>query len=870
MQSLPLRFKLPLLITTLLCVVVVSLGWFGNREVERVLLEAMGARLSQVTQKLVVGLEESARRLPTETRRFASDTTFTRALSVGDSASRAVAERTMIRLRTGTLFAMDLSDRNRQSVLYVGAKFRVSPTDSVTPERVAAGASVDTGMVGPLVKTDSGVMYRVTIPVVSATNDTLGYYTQYRTLGSGQGVALINDLIGTGATLMFGNVSGNLWTELNRVVSGPTVPVVTDSLMEYTGDQGVEQLAVANRIRGTPWMAMVQVPRANALAPARRFLVGMLSVAIVVVLVGCGAALIFTRQLTRPLTDVSSAARDLASGDYSRRVPNARSDEIGALAGAFNQMAVKVEASNAALKFNAEALRMANADLRQSEQRYRQLVELMPDAILVHRGDEVTYANGAAVTLFGASSTNALLEHKLSELVPESNGASGRTNGVAATANPRLRQRRANTLSGGAITAEAVDIAFADDASKSQLMIIRDVSERERLEERFRQAQKMEAVGQLAGGVAHDFNNLLTVITTYCAILLADMHAETQLRADVQEISNAADRASILTRQLLAFSRQQVLETRVVSMNTVIAEMEKMLRRVIPENIRLETRLDSSIGNICADPGQLEQVLMNLAVNARDAMPSGGELKLATSVIDILESDGPMHSGATPGTYVLLTVSDTGCGMTAEQQERIFDPFYTTKPVGQGTGLGLSTVYGIVKQSGGFVGVYSEPDHGSVFRIYLPQVDAAETAKERPSGLAASSRGNETILLVEDELIVRTAARRILEAAGYTVLEVGNANDALDLAVQRRGPIDLLLTDMVMPGLSGRDLSAQFRKLRPQAPTVYMSGYTEDTFLRQSASEPELVFVQKPFTPQSLTQKVRKALEASASSMTAG
>lgn len=863
MRAIPLRIKLPLLIAILLCIVVTALGWLGHREVERVLLDATGARLSAVTQRLVSALEVQAARLPVDMQKFARDTSLARVLTRPDAGSRARAQQILDSVQAAQVLATELSDRNRRSVLYVGTRFKFRTGDAAATERVSIRAQIDTGLVSELVSTDSGVIYLVTVPVVTTLGDTAGYFTEYRTVGTRQSAELINDLIGPGTTLLFGNTRGNLWADMNVAVPGPNTPLVPDTLLEYTPAGGSPELGVAHRIRGTPWVALVQVPRGDALGPATRFLYGMGGAAFIVVSLGCAAGLFYTRQITGPLTDVTEAASDFARGDYGRRVKKTREDEIGAVAGAFNKMAEQVESSSVALVHNAQALRTANADLQESEKRYRRLVERLPDAILVHRGDRVVYANAAAVDLFGAPSADMLLEHSLEALVPESSNGGSRKPEFAPQlqGTATLHQRRANRLNGSLINAETFDVEFDDDAT-AKMMILRDVSERDRLEERFRQAQKMEAVGQLAGGVAHDFNNLLTVITAYSAIILSDLQEGSQIRTDMQEIANAADRAAVLTRQLLAFSRQQVLEPQVVSFNTIIAEMERMLRRVIPESIKLETRLDFGIGNICADPGQMEQVLMNLAVNARDAMPEGGNLTLETSTIEIGELDGPLHSGAVPGTYVLLSVSDTGCGMTLEQQARIFDPFYTTKPMGKGTGLGLSTVYGIVKQSGGYIWVYSEPGQGSVFRIYLPRVDAPAQSTARSEGTTAPSRGNETVLLVEDELIVRTAARRILEAAGYHVLEVASGREALDVCVRHRGPIDLLLTDMVMPEMSGRELSEKFRQLCPTAPTVFMSGYTEETVQRQNASDPELVFVQKPFTPQSLTMRVRKALEA--------
>ncbi|HEY1178936.1 MAG TPA: ATP-binding protein, partial [Phytomonospora sp.] len=390
-----------------------------------------------------------------------------------------------------------------------------------------------------------------------------------------------------------------------------------------------------------------------------------------------------------------------------------------------------------------------------------------------------------------------------------------------------------------------------------------DITERKQLEEQFRQAQKMEAVGQLAGGVAHDFNNLLAVMTSYTGMLLADLPADDPARADLEEIRRAAERAAGLTRQLLAFSRQQVLQPRILDVNAVVRDLEKMLARVLREDVRLETALTPTLGRVHADPGQLEQVIVNLAVNARDAMPAGGMLTIETADVELDEAYCRARADVTPGPYVMLAVSDTGVGMDAATQARIFEPFFTTKDVGKGTGLGLSTVYGIVKQSGGHVAVYSEPGLGTTFKVYLPRASTSPAGRPRSGSHPALHHGSGTVLLVEDDAQVRAAARRILARAGYTVLEAASGPEALRLCAERpqsAGPIDLLLTDMVMPEMGGRELAARVRVLHPAAATAFMSGYTADAVLRHGVVDPGSVFIQKPFTPETLTQKVREGL----------
>jgi two-component system cell cycle sensor histidine kinase/response regulator CckA len=390
---------------------------------------------------------------------------------------------------------------------------------------------------------------------------------------------------------------------------------------------------------------------------------------------------------------------------------------------------------------------------------------------------------------------------------------------------------------------------------------VRDVTEQRRLQQQLVQAQKMEAVGRLAGGIAHDFNNLLTVITSYSDLLLEDLSPDDPKRDDVEQVRKAADGAASLTRQLLAFSRQQVLEPRVVDLNVVVDGLRKILQRVIGEDVEFATTLAPDLRAVKADVGQLEQVLMNLAVNARDAMPTGGKLTIETANVE-LDTDYPQtHHQATAGHFVMLAVTDTGVGMDEATKARIFEPFFTTKGVGKGTGLGLATVYGIVKQSGGFVWVYSEPGHGTSFKIYLPRVEEPVDRGTASPAAAGVPRGTETVLVVEDAAAVRAVTRQVLERQGYTILEAPNGEAALERAATHHGPIHLLLTDVVMPVLSGRQLAERLAQLRPETRVLYTSGYTDDSIVRHGILESGIAYLQKPFTPDSLARKVRAVLD---------
>jgi len=418
--------------------------------------------------------------------------------------------------------------------------------------------------------------------------------------------------------------------------------------------------------------------------------------------------------------------------------------------------------------------------------------------------------------------------------------------------------------------------ALADHAalaiSNARLLrsVREELAERERAEaalrkseEQLRQAQKMEAIGRLSGSVAHDFNNLLSVILSYSDLLLSDLKPIDPLRGDIESIRKAGEKAADLTRQLLAFSRQQVLAPRVVDLNAVLVDSEKMLRRLLGEDIEIVTHYARSLSRVKVDPSQVDQVLLNLVINARDAMPGGGKLTIETKDVELDDSYTSEHFGVARGPHVMLAVSDTGIGMDAQTQARIFEPFFTTKDVGKGTGLGLSTVFGIVKQSGGHIWVYSEPGGGSTFKIYFPATEAEDSEQARPVE-PATLHGTETILLVEDQDEVRRVAQAILRRYGYHVIEARNAGEALLSCERHPRTIHLLLTDVVMPQLSGRELAERLASMRPAMKVLYMSGYTENVIVHHGILESGIAYLQKPIVPESLARRVREVLDSRA------
>jgi PAS domain S-box-containing protein len=507
----------------------------------------------------------------------------------------------------------------------------------------------------------------------------------------------------------------------------------------------------------------------------------------------------------------------------------------------------------------------AEMALRRSEANYRSLIQGATYGIFrcCQDGKFLT-VNPALVTMLGYGSEADLMAANLvSDLNPDSDKGTqllrqyrqvGRLDGVEVEWKRKDGTLVAVRLSGRTISGEPGEPECFE-------VIAEDLGERKRLEEQLRQMEKMETVGRLAGGVAHDFNNLLTIISGFSQLLLDRIEVGDPRRSYVDEIQKAEERAASLTRQLLALGRRQVLLPQVLDLNEVVTKMDKMLRPLLGEDIELLIVQPPDLGRVKADPGQIEQVMLNLAVNARDAMPGGGKLTLETANIDLDESYALNHAEVTTGPYVLLAVSDTGCGMDAETQSHLFEPFFTTKEKGKGTGLGLATSYGIIQQSGGYLWFYSEPGRGTTFKVYLPRVQEVPEPVAVNQAQAGPAVGSETVLLVEDETSVRLLVRGVLEARGYTVLEASRADEALRICQQHPGPIQLLLTDVVMPQTMGPALAESLLVLRPKMKVLYMSGYTDHAVFGDGTLLAGISFLQKPFTPETLAQKVRRVLD---------
>ena len=495
------------------------------------------------------------------------------------------------------------------------------------------------------------------------------------------------------------------------------------------------------------------------------------------------------------------------------------------------------------------------------------LLESATQAILcIDRTGRIVLANRRSEEMFGHKRED-LLGTGIEVLLPDSKHASHVRQREAYFNRPHVRPMGmgidlAGRRRDGTEFPVEVSLSYIEtDEGTFAIAFVSDISQRKMLEEQLMHAQKMEAVGRLAGGVAHDFNNMLTVIAGYNRMILDDLSPLDPLRGYAEEILKAADRAGAITNQLLTFSRRQIAKPRVIQLNMVVAQADKMLRRLIGEDVHLQLSLASNTGNVRADPGHVEQAIVNLVVNARDAMPEGGRLTIETANVHLDETYVRTHMGMTPGEFVMLAVSDTGHGMDAETRRRIFEPFFTTKEKGRGTGLGLATVYGIVKQAGGDIWVYSEPGRGSTFKLYFPRVSEPVTESAEAFGSPAPRGGaSETLLLVEDEKAVRELTLRMLQQLGYTVITAESGAEALRIANAHAGEIAMLVTDVVMPEMSGRQLADALILVRPGLKVLFLSGYTENTVVHHGVLEPGVDFLPKPFSREVMGKKIREVL----------
>lgn len=778
-SNIPFKYRLPLLIGTLLALIIVACGWASYRAVEASALAAGRERLQNLTQQLSGLLQQSASNVSTKTATVANEPAIRAFVKSPTTVSRTEVQKVLqqfVAPQDANSIRVELWTTNR--LLLVFPESAATPLGDLTPEFKQSAAEPFRSM-GNIRQLKDMVAFPAVAAVKSDDGKVAGYLVRWRKFAaSAETRQQMTRLLGTNATLYIGNQANDTWTDLATIVAKPPLEVRThEDIQMYDRNGNTPVLALARPIVGTPWLVLIEFPDDVVLKPVSGFVKRMLIIGAFLLMMGVASAFVLSCNMTGALHELTAGATAISRGDHSRIVKINRRDEIGQLATAFNAMVEKLRESQRELE-------------RKVQDRTAQLEEA----------------------------------NRRLELLSESHA-----------------EKRSLAEKEREVALEALH------NTEKQLV----------------QSQKLEAVGRLAGGISHDFNNLLTVILGYTDISKRSLKEGDPLLRNLEEISKASERASSLTRQLLAFSRKQVMQPKVFDVNTVVSDLRKMLRRMIGEDVELRVSLEPELGNIKADPVQLEQVIMNLVVNARDAMPKGGKLSIETSNVYLDESYAREHVSIVPGEYVMLAISDTGCGMNEETRQQIFEPFFTTKEPGKGTGLGLSMVYGIVRQSGGNIWVYSEEGTGTTFKIYFPRVTAEAQEYKRTNGCAEVPTGSETILLVEDAALVRTLARQVLETAGYCVLEAESAEAALKVCESINGTrIDLLLTDVVMPGMSGNDMSKILLAKQPDMPVLYMSGYTDDAIVQHGVLEPGINFLQKPFSPGALAMKVREVLDA--------
>jgi PAS domain S-box-containing protein len=640
---------------------------------------------------------------------------------------------------------------------------------------------------------------------------------------------------------------------------------------------------IARRFKTVPWTLFYMLTEESLDAQIATMTRPKMMFAATIILIALFAGTLFAIAILRPIRSLSQATGSLATGDLAARVPSGAADELGRLGASFNAMADRIEAQAIALQGAHDDLDLRvqerTAELVQTtrhlgievaersrvEDRYQRFfMEDLAGAFITTLDGRILECNPSFARTLGFASPDEARGSSVLSLYPDAEVRRAMIERLRVDRKILSDELELRRRDGAAVHVIANFVGSFDATGElSELTgYLFDVTDRKNTEDQLRQAQKMEAIGQLAGGVAHDFNNLLGVISGYAGMLEREIASGSPVKRYVTAIQQASDRAASLTRQLLAFSRKQILQPKVVDLNEITADMEKLIARLIGDDIELVKVRHPSPAFVFADPSQLEQIVLNLAVNARDAMPQGGSLTVETAAADLDEAYAVSHRGTRPGRYVMLAVSDTGVGMSEQTQARIFEPFFTTKEPGKGTGLGLSTVYGIVKQSGGCIWVYSEPGRGATFKVYLPRVEAGAEGAAPPVAQAAPPRGSEVVLLVEDEEMLRGLIEESLATYGYDVLVARNGADALGVAEQHEGTIDLLLTDAVMPGMGGRELARQLTEARRGLKVLYMSGYTDDTVVRHGVLAAEVAFLQKPFTLDTLARKVRDVLDA--------
>jgi signal transduction histidine kinase/CheY-like chemotaxis protein len=864
-----LRRRIAVLVSALLLVVAGAVSLVSYLQVLRVTRELRADRLRQLGDQLAPLLARGPLDLTTRLGRVAADSAVVGYVASGGRRDSASA-----------LAALHGPGEQRGGVALLDAAGRTLLQQAPDNLRGGFGPAViaadleprDRVGLGPHRRlSDSTIYYDAHAPIRRG-NAVIGTVVRRSrmnlTEASRSAYAVI---LGTGNAILLGSPATGVWTDLGTVVPPPPRTLRIDTVSRFTW-KDKEVLGLAAPIEGTPWLLAVRTDYDVIEAPANAYLRRAALIAGLVVALGTLAAVVLGRKLGRPIEEITEVTEQIASGDEARRANEDTPGEVGRLGRAFNAMVERVASSTRRLRDNEASLRAFVAHA--SEGIWR--VEFVPP-LSTNLSRELQIAswyqlsplaecNASLARMHGLELSSEVGTIPLDQLFPAKDPACHKLLSSFIENGYRAAEAESTEGRNGDPPRRFVNdlIGIVEQGGLRRIWgTRRDVTRERLIDERLGQTQRLEAIGRLAGGVAHDFNNLLTAILGYSESVKEGLPEEHPAREDAGEIDRLAVRASELTRQLLAFSRGQILRPASLDLNDVVKSTEALLRRVIGEDIDLKLQLGEP-HVVEVDAGQIERMLMNLALNARDAMPAGGTLELRTAVVDLDAEYTRLRAGVNPGRYAMLAVSDTGTGISEEARRHLFEPFFTTKPKGSGTGLGLSTVYGIVRQSGGDISVYTEVGKGTTFKIFLPLRRAARAAAPGVAALPipAEHSGNETVLLVEDEAPVREVVRRALTAAGYAVLVARDGPEALKLGGSQLDGIDLVLTDMILPGMTGRDLAAELRRQRPGLRVIIMSGYTGDTYPSLEGLPSGIGYLEKPFALGELRKKVRDALDA--------
>ena len=877
-RSWSLRQRLAFAICGALAVGILAFGAAAWREVRHAAIDAAHARLESVTTRIANILSSSVASQKSQLAGVARDRGV-QLLARGDSGS--ARDSANARLRR--------ADSTQVSVLAIeiwsaaGAlTYSTNPSasgieDDGRRELMSLLGRGDSAAVGPIHVHGDTLLYATFGPIRSGGPVT-AWAAVWRRLASANESRSLSDLIGTQARLSLGNASGEVWSDLSRPIPAPAAPPggVTDTTFVGVTADGERVLGSRAPIAGSQWLIAIEFPFDEIVAPISGLAQRLAIFAALLLLLGVFLAFRIARSLTRPIAELAAAAEGLRAGDYSRRAPNGRGDEIGALSTAFNTMAEAIADARVKLQAHTEDIEQRRIELtdalRENAQTMAELDAVLtsaPVGFAFHDRDlRYVRVNDRLASAMGRSPSE-IVGRRPSELLP----------GIGAEIEEGLSRALATEqavldleLAGpspqrGEPAREWLATMFPVRTREWELVgigsVLVDMSAYKGLERQFLQAQRMDAVGRLAGGIAHDFNNILTAIASFTEFGIRALPAEHAALDDLQQVRQAVQRAAGLIRQLLAFSRQQVMQPVVLNLSDVVRNLVPMLRRLIPESVALHSFLDPELWAVRADPVQIEQILVNLVVNAHDAMPNGGTLTITTSQATLDEGyirDG--HRDAAIGDYAVLSVSDSGIGMDAATKARVFEPFFTTKVAGKGTGLGLSTVYGIVKQSGGSIWLYSEPGRGTTVKIFLRRHDEPGETRVVEEAPAQIETRPALILLVEDDDLVRIAALKALRRRGHRVLEAVDGEAALSVIAREKGTIDLVITDLVMPRLGGRELGERLKAMGHEAAILFMSGYTGDAVTQRAMVDEGSDFLEKPFTPDQLLHRVDEILRS--------